>query len=73
MEEKKKSPALRNAILQLVGAVILAGIGIFAYMNDFYILLFRVIPLNAIAFGILAAIMLAIAIFSLVKAVRNRG
>ena len=73
MEEKKKFPALRNALLELIFALILAAVGIYAYLNDFYILLFRIIPLNAIAFGILAAIMLIIAIYSLVKAVRSRG
>ena len=73
MEEKKKSSALRTAVFQLLFAVIFAGIGVFAYLNNYYILLFRVIPLNSIAFGILAGIMVIAAIISIVQAVRNRG
>ena len=72
MEEKKKSPELRNAILQLLVAVIFAGAGVFAYLNDYIILLFKVIPLNAYVFGAIALILLVLAIFTLVKAIRNR-
>ena len=73
MEKQKKSSGLGSAIFELVIALLLAGFGIFAYLNDYQLLLFGIIPLNAIAFGILAVVLLALAIFSLVRALSNRG
>jgi hypothetical protein len=73
MDKQKKSSGLGSAILELIVAIILAGIGIFAYLNDYQLLLFGIIPLNAIAFGVLAAILLVLAIISLARALSNRG
>jgi hypothetical protein len=58
----------RNAIGSLVFAVIFAVVGIIAYANDYIILLFRIIPLNGLAFGIIAVLLLAFAIYQLATA-----
>jgi hypothetical protein len=57
-----------GAIGSLLFAVLFGVIGVFAYANDYYILLFRVIPLNAAAFGIIAALLLVYAIYQLATA-----
>ena len=58
----------RSAIGSLVFAVIFAIVGIVAYANDYIILLFHIIPLNGLAFGIIAVLLLAFAIYQLATA-----
>jgi hypothetical protein len=57
-----------GAIGSLLFAVLFGVIGLLAYTNDYYLLLFRVIPLNFVAFGIIAALLLAYAIYQLATA-----
>jgi hypothetical protein len=57
-----------GAIGSLLFAILFGVIGVFAYANDYYLLLFRVIPLNAAAFGIIAALLLVYAIYQLATA-----
>ncbi|MDR2493303.1 MAG: hypothetical protein LBD25_07625 [Coriobacteriales bacterium] len=59
---------MRRAIGSIVFAVIFAGVGIFAYTNDYVYLLFYVIPLSAPVFGVIAVLLFGLAIFQLVTA-----
>jgi hypothetical protein len=58
----------RSAVLYLLAAVLFAGAGVFAYANDYILVLFGLIPLNGVAFGVIAVLMLAVSIYQLVKA-----
>ncbi|MDR3315553.1 MAG: hypothetical protein LBS98_03610 [Coriobacteriales bacterium] len=57
----------RNGIFSIIFAIIVAIVGVLAYTNGYYILLFRIIPLNEVAFGLVAAALLAYGIYELVS------
>jgi len=68
----QKKPSLLTPIIYLIAAVIFAVAGVIAYNTGYVLLLFRVIPLNSFAFGIIAVLMLGWAIFRLIQAVQAR-
>ena len=69
---KPKDKSLSRAIISLVAAIIFAGIGIYAYNTDQPLYLFGIIPLNPIAFGIIAAVLFIWAVYDLVRSIRAR-
>ena len=57
-----------SAIGSLIFAILFAVGGAFAYANNYHIVIFNVIPLNGLAFFIIAVLLLAFAVYGLVKA-----
>jgi hypothetical protein len=67
LEGIMKNKNTRDGIFSIVFAVIVAIAGAIAYANDYYIVLFRFIPLNEVAFGIVAAALLVFGIYRLIS------
>lgn len=69
---KKQKSGLSGAIIKLIATAAIVVIGIIAYNTGYYFVLFGIIPLNGIAFGIIAALILISAIYDLVKVSKAR-
>ncbi|MCL2806936.1 MAG: hypothetical protein FWD27_02020 [Coriobacteriia bacterium] len=67
-----KKPSLVSPIIWLAATVLIAIIGINAYLNDYVMVLFGIIPLNGIVFGIGAIAALAWSVWSLIAVLKAR-
>ena len=72
MQGERKRPGLGGPITGLLITVAIVGMGVWAYTNERELWLFGVIPLNIVVFVILAIVMLAWSIWSLIGVLKAR-
>jgi len=68
--QKKRS--LFSAILGLIIALVFVGFAIIAFLNDYLVMLFGIIPLNWIACSVIAVLLLAWSIWDIVRVAEQR-
>jgi len=68
----KRKRNLVAAVLSLIISLVFVAIGVYAYVNNYSVKFFGLIPLNWVAFAIIAVVLLTWSIWDIVLAVRER-
>ncbi|MCL2883809.1 MAG: hypothetical protein FWF30_05035 [Coriobacteriia bacterium] len=70
--KKRKKRSLFAAVVSLVISIIFIVVGVYAYVNNYSVMLFGVIPLNWVGFAIIAVVLLTWSVWDTVWAIKER-